>query len=219
MRGVALHLRTGVTDITGFPASIDGVAGIRLLNDKWPQGTQLTLDVVVTQADQPDTKLAIERLTTDGLAIPGLSRPVTVTPSRDGKVAMVSFTMAGGQNDPANRALVRTARSSLTVAAFAGLPGVRTYVTGDAAYSLDVTEVYANGTPTILNKSIETQVLVRDGGTAVLGGVYVTNTTKGTTGVPFLMRLPILGALFRTKSNAESTQELLIFITPRILHQ
>lgn len=76
-----------------------------------------------------------------------------------------------------------------------------------------------NGTPTILNKSIETQVLVRDGGTAVLGGVYVTNNTKGTTGVPFLMRIPILGALFRTKSNAESTQELLIFITPRILHQ
>ena len=76
-----------------------------------------------------------------------------------------------------------------------------------------------NGTPTILNKSIETQVLVRDGGTAVLGGVYVTNTTKGTTGVPFLMHIPILGALFRTKSNAESTSELLIFITPRILHQ
>ncbi len=76
-----------------------------------------------------------------------------------------------------------------------------------------------NGTPTILNKSIETQVLVRDGGTAVLGGVYVTNTTKGTAGVPFLMHIPILGALFRTKSNSESTQELLIFITPRILHQ
>jgi type IV pilus assembly protein PilQ len=76
-----------------------------------------------------------------------------------------------------------------------------------------------NGTPTILNKSIETQVLVRDGGTAVLGGVYVTNTTKGTAGVPFLMKLPIIGALFRTKSNAESTSELLIFITPRILRQ
>ncbi len=75
-----------------------------------------------------------------------------------------------------------------------------------------------NGTPTILNKSIETQVLVRDGGTAVLGGVYITTNTKGQTGVPFLMHLPILGALFRTKSNSESTQELLIFITPRILH-
>ena len=76
-----------------------------------------------------------------------------------------------------------------------------------------------NGTPTILQKSIETQVLVRDGGTAVLGGVYVTNTTKQVTGVPFLMRLPIIGALFRNKTNSESTQELLIFITPRILRQ
>lgn len=76
-----------------------------------------------------------------------------------------------------------------------------------------------NGTPTILDKSIETQVLVRDGGTAVLGGVYVTNNTKGTAGVPFLMHLPIIGALFRTKSNEESTSELLIFITPRILRQ
>lgn len=76
-----------------------------------------------------------------------------------------------------------------------------------------------NGTPSILQKSIETQVLVRDGGTAVLGGVYITNTTKQTTGVPFLMRLPIIGALFRNKTNAEATSELLIFITPRILHQ
>ncbi|HEU4951639.1 MAG TPA: type IV pilus secretin PilQ [Holophagaceae bacterium] len=76
-----------------------------------------------------------------------------------------------------------------------------------------------NGTPSILQKSIETQVLVRDGGTAVLGGVYITNTTKQTTGVPFLMRLPIIGALFRNKTNAEATSELLIFITPRILRQ
>ncbi|HTL97343.1 MAG TPA: type IV pilus secretin PilQ [Holophagaceae bacterium] len=76
-----------------------------------------------------------------------------------------------------------------------------------------------NGTPTILTKSIETQVLVRDGGTAVLGGVYVTNNTKQTTGVPFLMRLPIIGALFRNKTNSEATSELLIFITPRILKQ
>ena len=75
------------------------------------------------------------------------------------------------------------------------------------------------GQPTILQKSIETQVLVRDGGTAVLGGVYVTNTSKQSTGVPFLMRLPILGALFRNKTNGEQTSELLIFITPRILKQ
>ena len=144
-----LHLRTGITDITGFPDSIDGVAGIKLLNEKWPQGLELQLAVVVTEADQPATKAAIERLKTEGLKLAGLSEPVDVTPSKDGKVAMVSFTMAGGQNDDVNRNLVRQARSQLTPAVFGGLPTVRTYVTGDAAFSVDVTKVYADGTPLI----------------------------------------------------------------------
>jgi RND superfamily putative drug exporter len=144
-----LHLRTGITDITGFPDSIDGVAGIKLLNEKWPQGLELQLAVVVTEADQPATKAAIERLKTEGLKLAGLSQPVGVTPSRDGKVAMVTFTMAGGQNDDANRDLVRRARTQLTPAVFGGLPGVRTYVTGDAAFSVDVTKVYADGVPLI----------------------------------------------------------------------
>lgn len=74
-----------------------------------------------------------------------------------------------------------------------------------------------NGTPTILNKEIETQVLIKDGGTAVLGGVYTTNRATGYTGVPFLGRIPILGALFRTKSTNDKSAELLIFLTPRIL--
>ncbi len=73
------------------------------------------------------------------------------------------------------------------------------------------------GSPTIIRRAIETQVLVKDGGTAVLGGVYTTNTSSGMTGVPFLSKIPILGMLFRTKSEKESNAELLIFITPRII--
>jgi type IV pilus assembly protein PilQ len=73
------------------------------------------------------------------------------------------------------------------------------------------------GTPRILRKEVETQVLVKDGGTAVLGGVYTTNTTTGMTGVPFLSKIPILGFLFRSKTENEKSAELLIFITPRIL--
>jgi len=75
------------------------------------------------------------------------------------------------------------------------------------------------GTPTILRKSIETQVLVRDGGTAVLGGVYITNSNLGTTGVPFLSKIPLIGFLFRNNTKQEQNAELLIFITPRILRQ
>jgi RND superfamily putative drug exporter len=144
-----LHLRTGITDINAFPDSIDGVAGIKLLDEKWPEGTELQLAVVVTTADQPDTLAAIERLKIDGLKIQGLHEPVAVTPSRDGKVALISFTMAGGQNDEVNRNLVRQVRSDLNPSVFNGLADVRTYVTGGAAYSVDVTQLYADGIPTI----------------------------------------------------------------------
>ncbi|GLH66953.1 type IV pilus secretin family protein [Geothrix edaphica] len=75
------------------------------------------------------------------------------------------------------------------------------------------------GTPTILRKALETQMLVRDGGTAVLGGVYVTNHSTGRSGVPFLSKIPLLGFLFRRDTKAESNSELLIFITPRVLRQ
>ncbi|NWJ39885.1 MAG: type IV pilus secretin PilQ [Geothrix sp.] len=75
------------------------------------------------------------------------------------------------------------------------------------------------GTPTILRKAIETQVLVRDGGTAVLGGVYITSTSTGTTGVPFLSKIPLIGFLFRNDTKQDQNVELLIFITPRVLRQ
>jgi len=76
-----------------------------------------------------------------------------------------------------------------------------------------------NGTPTIIRKAIETQVLVKDGGTAVLGGVYITNSSTGQTGVPFLSKIPLIGFLFRNDTKAEKNVELLIFITPRVIRQ
>ncbi len=72
-------------------------------------------------------------------------------------------------------------------------------------------------TPTITRKAVETQVLVKDGGTAIMGGVYKNNSTQQSTGVPFLKDLPLIGFLFRNKINKDSNDELLIFITPRIL--
>ena len=72
-------------------------------------------------------------------------------------------------------------------------------------------------TPTITRKMVETQVLVKDGGTAIMGGVYKNNSSSSTTGVPFLAKLPLIGWLFRNKINNDSNDELLVFITPRIL--
>jgi type IV pilus assembly protein PilQ len=60
-------------------------------------------------------------------------------------------------------------------------------------------------------------VLVDDGQTVVLGGIFQTNTSKQVVKTPFLGDIPIIGRLFRRDSVSNNKQELLIFITPRLV--
>ena len=144
------HLRMGSTDITSFPDSVDGVAAVNLLNAEWPQGTTLQLAVVVTAADRPATQAAIGRLETAALSDGGVGAPMTVQASPDGSVSRVSFVMPGDQNDPANQATVERFRSTVLPSVFGAVPDARAYVTGDAAYVLDSTRIFTDGTPLVL---------------------------------------------------------------------
>ncbi|HEV8578513.1 MAG TPA: type IV pilus secretin PilQ [Thermoanaerobaculia bacterium] len=69
----------------------------------------------------------------------------------------------------------------------------------------------------IATKDARTQLLVRDGGTAVIGGIYKITGSYGDNRVPGLSNIPIIGHLFRNKTREEDNDELLIFITPRII--
>ncbi|MGH2357681.1 MAG: MMPL family transporter [Candidatus Limnocylindria bacterium] len=144
-----LNLRIGITDITGFPKSIDGVAGIRLLNEKWPQGTDMRLDVVVTHPDRGEVRAAIDQLKVDALEIPGLSGPPQERLSAQGDAALISFTMGGGRNDESNWEIVHRIRDDLRPELLGGLTDVRMLVSGQAAVALDVTQIYIDGTPRI----------------------------------------------------------------------
>ena len=62
-----------------------------------------------------------------------------------------------------------------------------------------------------------TQVLVSDGQTTVIGGIYTSNETSQNDRVPGIHRIPLLGWLFKRDSVTDSSTELLIFITPRII--
>jgi type IV pilus assembly protein PilQ len=73
--------------------------------------------------------------------------------------------------------------------------------------------------PQIDHREIDTSVLVENGQTVVLGGVYEFTNEHDVTKVPFLGDIPILGALFRNKKNINNKAELLVFITPHILGQ
>ena len=73
--------------------------------------------------------------------------------------------------------------------------------------------------PSIDTRSGETQVLVADGQTVVLGGIYETERRETINKVPFLGDIPVAGALFRSKQRLDNKAELLIFVTPRILEE
>ena len=69
----------------------------------------------------------------------------------------------------------------------------------------------------IATKEARTRVIVRDGGTTVIGGIYKVSTDQGEDRVPGLANIPILGHLFKNKRRTDENEELLIFITPRVL--
>ena len=75
------------------------------------------------------------------------------------------------------------------------------------------------GTPPVSTNSIETSVLVDNGETVVLGGVYERTRTESVEKVPFFGDIPFVGFFFRSKSNLDNNTELLIFITPKILKE
>ncbi len=77
----------------------------------------------------------------------------------------------------------------------------------------------ATGQPSINKKKASTEVLIRDGETAVIGGILQIQRNENEAGVPWLSKIPVLGHFFRKSFNLSNNRELLIFITPKILKQ
>ncbi len=84
---------------------------------------------------------------------------------------------------------------------------------------LDPTVPSVEGVPGTDKKEANTNVIIRNGETVVIGGMYKIQTSESDTGVPGLMKIPILGWLFKNRVEDTKTSELLIFITPRIVEK
>jgi type IV pilus assembly protein PilQ len=72
------------------------------------------------------------------------------------------------------------------------------------------------GVPSIDKKEANTEVLVRDGGVAAIGGIYTINKTDANEGIPLLSKIPLLGWLFKREVKEDARDDLLIFISPKI---
>ncbi|UJR79049.1 type IV pilus secretin PilQ [Sandaracinus amylolyticus] len=105
---------------------------------------------------------------------------------------------------------------------------VRPHVTSDGSVAMhvritrdepDFTRTSVRGDPTILKREAETDLLVDDGHTAVIGGIYTRTTGRNVDQVPFFGDIPILGVLFQRRRVRDERSELLIFLTPRIVNR
>jgi len=105
---------------------------------------------------------------------------------------------------------------------------VTPHVTNDGAVSMDVSisrnepdfnQRSARGDPTILKRQAQTTLLVQDGHTAVIGGIFTRNSGHGFDQIPFFGDIPILGVLFQHRTQRDARSELLIFLTPRIVNR
>ncbi len=105
---------------------------------------------------------------------------------------------------------------------------VEPHVTADGSVSMhvkinrdepDFNQTSPRGDPTILKREAETELLVMDGHTAVIGGIFTRNTGKNVDQVPFFGDIPLLGLLFQKRTASDTRGELVIFLTPRIVNR
>jgi type IV pilus assembly protein PilQ len=105
---------------------------------------------------------------------------------------------------------------------------VRPHVTAEGSVSMhvkltrdepDFNQTSPRGDPTILKREAETDLLVMDGHTAVIGGIYTRNTGRNLDQVPFFGDIPLLGVLFQRRRASDTRNELVVFLTPRIVNR
>ena len=85
--------------------------------------------------------------------------------------------------------------------------------------ALNTTATNNNGEPAIDTQKVESQVLVNDGETIVIGGIYEQTKANNVVRTPFFGDLPYVGRLFQNRSNTSEKKELLIFVTPKIIRE
>lgn len=83
----------------------------------------------------------------------------------------------------------------------------------------DFVNTGARGQPTILKKQAKTEMLIKDGDTAVIGGIYTTRDGRAWQKVPWFADIPIIGWFFKSRRDTSDREEVLVFITPRIINR
>ena len=205
------ELQRSATDGAGLPASPDGP-----VTDLGVSGNGTTrFGIGVTDSADYLLDVEISALASEGHA-EVIARPTLITTDKQ------PATIQSGVEIPYQEASSSGATSTSFKEAVLSL-AVTPRITPDERIIMDlavhqdsVGQLY-NGVPSIDTTSVTTRVLVENGATIVLGGMFRTNRNLEIARTPLLGDVPVLGRLFRRTLKRNDKQELLIFITPRIV--
>ncbi|MFN7941710.1 MAG: type IV pilus secretin PilQ [Thermoanaerobaculia bacterium] len=198
-----------------FPNNVDAIGGVNLLTGGNNGLLSLTLGNVLNTFKLDATLLAAE---SEGL-INVLSAP-KISVLNNEQASIQSGLQIPIQTVANNTVTVQYVNATLRLE-------VTPHVTAEGTVLMDLTvqkrepqlafAVTGAANAPINTKEAKTRVIVRDGGTSVIGGIYKVTTNQGQDRVPGLANVPILGHLFKNHKRSDANEELLIFITPRVV--
>ncbi len=198
--GLGFNAGIGTGNVS-LPGASSGTGGLNIIFSSLV-GKALDLELAASELDGKTKSIASPRVVTG-----------------NGGTATISQGVKFTYSDPtvANPSATKTVEAKLSLT-------VTPQITPDDNISmlLDITNdtaqpASAGTAPPIDTNTVKTQVLVENGGTVVIGGIYTQSETTSNTKVPLLGDIPILGWLFKSNVKTDKKKELLIFITPRIL--
>ncbi|MDO6417279.1 type IV pilus secretin PilQ [Amphritea sp. 2_MG-2023] len=211
--GNGISIGSSISDVSSPGSISDG-----LMVDLGANATSPASVAVGLATNSALLQLELSALESDG-RIEVISQPKVVT--TNGKVALIESgsevpyvtTDDDGNTDTEFKDVVLSLEVTPRIN-----PGDR--IAMDLVIKKDsIGETLSNGEISIIKNLLETSVVVADGQTVVLGGVFENETQNTVNKTPLLGDIPILGALFRNKSTSNSKAELLIFITPKLIKE
>jgi len=130
----------------------------------------------------------------------------------------VTGIQVAGSSTFANQISNRNSGVSLAILARVNPSGIVTLMINQEVSTPIAPAAGSIQSPSFAKRSMQTQVTVQDGDTIAIGGIINETNTESSAGIPFLHRLPYIGAAFGNKSYSKERTELVIFMTPRVIY-
>ena len=171
------------------------------------QASDITTKAKVLSAPSVIATDSIAASITVGTSVPTLSSQA-VSPG----------VTSGGNSLFTNTIQNTTTGVGLNILARVNASGVVTMVINQNVSAPQATTSSTINSPSFSQRNVSTQVTVEDGDTVAIGGIIDETNTESSSGIPFLHRIPYLGAVFGTKSFSKTRTELIIFLTPHVIY-